>query len=148
MKQENLNGVLQDMAAKFCAYLVRPHIALYVALGVLFAALDRMLGMQMLQGNERYLAAFAMPPIFLMLVLQGRVFCVHFYKGKFRELVPYNPLSRGTFDMPSADTTFYETITGDIGISRKMAGCVYALSKPMTFTSFGAIMTSAFLQNF
>ncbi len=148
MKQGNLSGVLQDLAAKFCAYLVRPHFSLYFALGILLAFLDRMFGMHILQGNERYLAAFAMPPIFLMFLLQGELFCVHFYKEKFRALVPHNPLGSGSFFIPGIDKTFYETITGDIGISRKMAGYAYALSKPITFTLSGAIMAAAILQNF
>lgn len=37
MKQKNLNGALQNVAAKFCAYLVRPHFVLYFVLGILSA---------------------------------------------------------------------------------------------------------------
>jgi hypothetical protein len=148
MTQDNFNGVLQDVAAKFCAYLVRPHFALYFAFGILLAVLDRMFGMHILQGNELFLSGLVMPPIFLMFLLQGELFCVHFYKEKFRVLVPHNPLGRGSFFIPGIDKTFYETITGDIGISRKMAGYAYALSKPITFTLSGAILTAVFLLNF
>ncbi len=146
--REKSNGVLQDVAAKFCAYLVRPHFSLYFALGILLAFLDRMFGIQILQGNEFFLSGLVMPPIILMFGLQGMLFCVHFYKEQFRKLVPYNPLSQGSFFIPGTDKTFYETITGDIGLSRKIAGYMYALSKPITFTLSGAILTAVIGQNF
>lgn len=148
MKQKNLNGALQNVAAKFCAYLVRPHFVLYFVLGILSAFLDRMFGMQIFQENKPFLLAFVVPLMFLIVSIQGQLFCVHFYKEQFRVLVPYNPLSRGSFFIPGIDKTFYKTITGDIGISRKMAGYAYALSKPISFTLSGAIIAAAILQNF
>lgn len=148
MKQENINGVLQDMAARFCAYLVRPHSALYFVSGILLAFLDRMFGTQIFQENKPFLLAFIVPLMFLIFSIQGQLFCVHFYKEQFRKLVPYNPLSQGSFFIPSIDKRFYETISGDIGLSRKIAGYMYALSKPITFILSGAILTAVIGQNF
>lgn len=120
MEQKKSKSVLQDMAAKFCAYLVRPHFLLYLVLGILFAILARILGVQLIEETKPWIFVFIIPLAVLTQIFQ-REFCSHFYKEKYRVLVPYNPLGIGSPGIPGIDKSFYETITGDIGLSRKIA---------------------------
>jgi hypothetical protein len=142
MKPENLNGVLQEIAAKFCAYLVRPHFVSYFVLGILLLVLLEKMGVQFSRVDKRILSDIMLPIIF-MFILQ-RELCSHFYKEIYRELVPRNPFSRGSFGIPGVDIRFYEMITSDIGLYRKVAGYIYALSKPITFTFSGFVLAMFF----
>lgn len=124
---------VENLAAK----LVKLHTAIYFAIGVLLSILFSF-GLSVSAKESLFLLENVATPIAFYACLQHYI-CSYFYQNKYEIVVPRNPLSRISTGIPNSDKYFIETISAEIDLYRKIAGYVYAFSKPIVFLAIGTV---------